>query len=192
MRRLLALTLTLLLALSPLSALSESDSIATLETLMDFIQRTLDSKDGLLYERDAETYYFTLLYEAEDDRLGEIFAYLDVYPSGILVQASYYADVPLERVDETAKFMNLVNADLLGGKYFIYAETGTIFYEVFLYRDFFDLNALGAKEQNILLDFLSFVVTELDYDTEYFAEIISGETAENAYAMYIADMDRLD
>lgn len=192
MRRLISLTLALLLTLLPFSALAEGDETAPVQALADFVQSTLDQDGDLLYEAYEDYNTYGLLFEAEDNRLGDIIAYLDVYNSGILVQACYEQSAPADRLDEIARFMAMVNAELLGSKYYLYYESGSIIYEIFLFMDFTDVAALDQTAQATLLDFLFSVVDEIDYDVEYFVEIIGGETAENVYAMYIADLDQYE
>lgn len=188
MRRFTALLLALALSLSLCApALAESPVAQAMATVAAFVQQTLDDS-GLNYivDEDDPT-RFILLYESNDGRMGDVYAYLDAYSSGVLIWASYYEDIPLDRIDESVRFVNMVNAELLGRKYFITPDTGTVVYELHF---FMDANNLGAYESEKIVDYLAAIVSDIDYDIDYFAAIMSGETAENAFAMYMADLDK--
>ena len=185
MRRLLALFLTLMLALLPLSALAEMEEDVAIDKITAMIQSALDAEE-FTYDLE-DTGYFVLTYDSTNGALGDIYAFLDVYDGAVLIYACYEEDVPPDRIDETAKFMNLFNGEVLGTKYFIMPDSGTIFYEL---PFFLDSEHLGDYEANQVLELLNSVVADIDYDVEYFMEIIGGETAENVFAMFLADYYR--
>ena len=189
MRRILPFFLSLILLIAPLSAFAEE---ATFQALDAFVQSALDRDAELLYKKNDEQGYYLIVFEADDNRLGDIYAYIDIYSSGLLIQACYEDDLPMDNMDEIVKFMNLLNADQLGGKYYIYNETGTVFYEFFLFLDFLPLDSPDEAAQENLLSFLDTVVTELNFDAEYFVELIGGLSADNAYAMYLADLEHFE
>ena len=182
MNRLIALLLALTLALTPLFALAEET-----DALMDFVQETLDKGGYELYERDDETNCFALGFGSTDNRLGNIYAYLDIYSYGVLFIRCYEQTLPAERIDEAIRFVNLVNSDLLFGKYYIDTATGDIFYEAFVRLDLVDVTKLDETVQDVLLDTLYMVALDANYDVEYFVTLSEGETAANVFAMYLAD-----
>ena len=177
MRRTTALILALILAIAPLPALAAE----TPSALMDFVQNALESEKGLIYEKEED--YFTLLFEADDPRLGCVLVYVDVYQSGSLVTSCWEQPLPTEAIDEAIRFVNLMNSDALGGKYYVDPESGYVYYEEFFSDSLLDV----PDAQSLLLDTIYVAEAELDYDVDYFMELIGGETAENAFAMYLAD-----
>lgn len=193
MRHILSLFLALLIALLPIAALAEAqDDSAIRRAYADFVEQTLES-DGTLkyhrYDEDPDYPYFSLAFESNDGRLGDVYCALITYSSGVLVQSFYEDDVDLAYMDEIAKFFNLVNADLLGGKYYLLPNSGSIVYEVHF---FMDVDNLGAYESEHLMTLLDSAVAEVDYDADYIMAILGGESAENAYAMYTADLNSDD
>lgn len=188
MKRLTALLLALTLVVSPLLTLAEEEAPdPATEMLMDFVQSALDAQGDLIYDRYDARAFFYLDFNAEDKRLGDIYAYLDIYSTGVLFMGCYGDDLPKDRIDEGIRFANLINFDMLSGKVYIDADTGTIYYEIFLTLDFVDLNANQATAQEKIIDLLMLLISTMDYDVEYFAAVAQGETAENAYAIYSAD-----
>lgn len=189
MRRLTALFLFLLLALSPIAATAEDDAVAVMQKLMNLAQTALDSDEDLLYEKYEDAYYYELVFESSDGMMGDLYAFVDIYSSGILIETCYEQPIPQDRFDEVLRFINLVNGDLLGGKYVVDPESNIIYYEMHLFTDFLNMDALGHREIDMVLDFLWSNIAEIDYDAMYFSEIVNGEKAQNAYAMYLADLD---
>lgn len=190
MSRFTALFLALILLLTPLFALAEEADTETLDALMDFVQEALDRGGYELYERDDEAYCYALGFGSSDDRLGNLYAYLDVYEHGILIVMSYEQDLPTECIDEAIRFVNLVNSELLGSKYYIDPDIGSICYEIFLRLDFLAADLLDETVQDTLLDVIYATALELNYDVDYFMELIGGESAGNAFAMYLADLEK--
>lgn len=182
MRRLLALLLVLTLAPLSLTAFAESEDDEAIDAISAFLQSALDA-EGFSYSQE-DVGYFALTYEAESGALGDIYAYLDTYSTGVLIYACYEKDVPPECVDEIARFINLVNGELRGMKYFILPESGTIFHEL---PFFLNSERLRDDDAAMVLKLLDSVVDDLDYDTDYFMEIVGGETAEHVFAMFLAD-----
>ncbi|MCH5287153.1 MAG: YbjN domain-containing protein [Christensenellaceae bacterium] len=188
MRRLTALILALMLSLAPLSALAE-DHDTVIETLTGLVQRALERYNSLTYEENDGEPYFSLVFESNNGRMGDLYAYVDVYYYGILMHTCYDSVVPEDRMDEIVSFINLVNADLFGGKYYLRSDTGDIYYEYYLMMDFTDLNSLDKDSEETLYEIFSDMTVEADYNAEYFAEIIGGVSAKHAYAMYLADLE---
>lgn len=187
MRRITALFLTLTLLLTPLFAKAEESGEEILRQLTDLVRQALKNDSGLHYEEDEENGYFFLAFEPEDSRLGDIFVYVDVYTQGVLVLASCEQVIPQDAVSETIRFINLINSDLLGGKYYLLPEDGSLYYEVFLDSKLLALSQPDKAAQDALLDLIYAAAGEMDYDVEYFMELIHGEKADNVFAMYYAD-----
>lgn len=189
MHRLTALLLVLILAFSASVAFAEETDTQSLAPLMDFVQDALDRGGYTLYERDDEISCFALGFGVRDDRLGNLYAYLYVYERGILIMTYYEETLPAARIDEAIRFVNLVNSELLGSKFYIDPDTGDICYETFLQLNFLSPDELDETVQDVLLDLIYAAALELNYDVDYFMELIGGETAANAFAIYVADLD---
>ena len=192
MRRAISLMLSLLFLLTPCLTLAESaDDLASdlwSEAIIDFLRAALDSDPELNYEYDEMSATFALLIESTDGEMGDLYTYIDVYENGVLLQVCYETDAPEDRLSELLRFINLVNADLLGSKFYIYEETGYIFCENYLEFALVDPSTLTASAQSAFLDCFYDLLTEANFDAMYFAEILAGETAANAFAMYYADL----
>lgn len=192
MRRTLSLMLVLLLALTPCFARAETLADEITETvrvtkLTRFVQSAFDGVSDLYYEYDEESDSFSLLFGSSSEVMGDLYTYVDVYSEGLLITACYETDAPQEAINEIVRFANMRNADMLCGKYYVFPDTGSICYEDFIDFGLVDLNTLDEEAQNILHGYLSGLLLRADYDAEYFAELISGLSAENAYAIYLAD-----
>ena len=187
MRRLIAAVLVLLIFLTPLAALAESEASATIDAYTEFVRRALGRYNTLTYEDNDGDPYFSLVFESNNGRMGDLYAYVDVYRSGILLQTCYDVVAPKDRMAELLSFINMVNADLFSCKYYIHNDTGNIYYEMFLPMSFTDVDQLDKAAEETLYDIFADMAYEADYDGEYFAEIIAGESAQNAYSMYVAD-----
>lgn len=192
MRRVISLMLSLLLLLAPCLTLAEgADAPASDlqdEAIIGFLRAALDGEPELNYEYDKMSATFSLLIESTDGEMGDLYTYIDVYEGGVLLQVCYETDAPQARLSELLRFINLVNADLLGSKFYIYEETGYIFCENYLEFALVDPSALTASAQSAFMDCFYDLLTEANFDALYFAEIIAGETAANAFAMYVADL----
>lgn len=187
MRRLITAILALILFLTPLAALAESEASATIEAYTEFVRRALGRYNTLTYEDNDGDPYFSLVFESNNGRMGDLYAYADVYRSGILLQACYDVTAPEDRMAEILSFINMVNADLFGSKFYVHTDTGNIYYEMFLPMNFTDISQLDKEAEETLYEIFADMTYEADYDGEYFAEIIAGESAKNVYAMYLAD-----
>lgn len=187
MRRLTAMFLALLLALTPLFALAEEEDTETLDALMSFVQKALDRGGYTLYERDDESLCYALGFGSSDNRLGNLYSGLYVYKHGILIMTCYEQSLPAACVDEAIRFTNLVNSEMLGSKYYVDPDTGDIYYEIFLRLDFLSAKQLDETAQDVLLDTIHTMALDMNYDVTYFMELIGGETAANVFAMYLAD-----
>lgn len=195
MRRVISLFLSLLFLLTPCLALAESNTgdlaerLAS-EALIDFLRAALDSDPDLNYDFDEESLSFSLIFESSDGQMGNLYSYIDVYGDGVLLQVCYETDAPGDRIPELVRFVNMLNADLLGSKYYVYTETGSIYCESFLEFGLVDLSTLTDNTRSAFFDCYYELLLEADFDAMYFAEIIAGETAENGYAIYLADLDK--
>lgn len=196
MRRTLSLILVMLLAMTPCLSLAESsvDEIvnqiadaANVMKLTMFVQSAFDGVPDFPYEYDEETDSFSFLFAGTNEVMGDLYAYVDVYGDGLLMIACYETDAPQDAIDKIVRFANMLNADMLCGKYYVFADTGSICYEDFIDFGMVDLNALDEDMQDVFHGYFSSFLVRADYDAEYFAELISGETVENTYAIYLAD-----
>lgn len=177
------LILFILLTLLPFPALSEETAPASYDRLI----RDALTSENLVYDYDEEYQCYTVGFTADDRRLGDISVFLYAYDSGILLQAVYEETIPEPSVNEVNRLLTMLNGDLLGLKYYLYFDTFDVSGEVFLPMT---ESRLGDEDREMLCDWLYCLVDEMDWDTEYLMEIIEhGETAENAFAMYIADYD---
>lgn len=188
MRRLIAVLLSLFLFLTSFAALAESgEKTAAVEAYTDFVRRALSHYNSLTYEDGDGDPYFSLVFESNNGRMGDLYAYVDVYSSGILLQASYETIPPEDRLDEIVRFVNMVNGDLFSSKFYVQTDSRIIYYEMFLPMSFTDASLLDAAAEKTLDGIFADMTYEADYDGEYFAEIIAGESARNVYSMYLAD-----
>lgn len=189
MKRLLSLLLALALTLPLLTApalAEDGERDVRVAKYTAFVDETLAAGDLKYRVDEDDPTRFILTYSPKDGRLGDIYVFIDIYGGGALIWASYEDDLPPEAVDEAIRYVNLVNGRLLGRKYYIFPNTGSVIYELYF---FMDVDSLGDYETRMLLGLLDSIVIDIDYDTEYFVAVINGETAENAFAMYEADLE---
>lgn len=183
--RLTSLTLALLLAIAPGFATAENDPHT--QMLLNFIQRALDNDAYQTYltcERNDEEACFTLLFKADEHwggQLGHIRASVQVAHDGILVQACCEKTAPPDRIDEVARFCNLMNSRSPRGRFRVDCDSGEIFYEEFLLPEYVLASEESAQDSLLLL--LYSAVNQADYNACYFAAVIDGQTAETAYSM---------
>ena len=157
--------------------------------IFQMIHEELDA-DNLQYDTDAETMcdYFSILLETPGP-LGDcadmtLYAYWD----GVCIEASCREAIDPARFDEIALLCNLYNSSIYIGKFYLreYVEGCYLGYEVFL-----PMNAsyLNEYDRYSIMEYGYFAADMINYYQEYFQMVLDGESANNTYAIWLADSE---
>lgn len=185
MKKLFSLLLALTLALVPTLSLAEEDT-AAYQNIYVMMQEELKAADVDMTTYD-DVYQIYLGYLLDKNALGDADIVLDAYSDAFTIRASY--DKPLDEalVPQVLSFFNYVNSSIYVGKLVIYHEEGVWYptYEIFVSVD---PNNIDEWDRNNVLAYTSLALDTLEEMTDYIVEISNGETAENVYAMWLADI----
>ncbi|MBQ8556741.1 MAG: YbjN domain-containing protein [Clostridia bacterium] len=186
MKKLLALLMTLLLIVPAAQAefvdLTDEECI---DAILAATKRALDAEE-IEYEFDDEydCCYFSNLLEQET-QLGCADLTLYAYWDGLCICVSYREAVPENARAEITKLLNDFNAGIYIGKFYLDAENYLCF-EVYLPME---AENITAYNEFCITDYMFFAFDMLDTHQDYFIDVINGtETAENVYAMWLADI----
>jgi len=190
MKKLLALLAALLLAVLPASAenapeFSEDEAAAL---VLKAICAFLDSEE-LIYETSMEYPMCSLSFDLEKtSALGSCIG-MDAHAmyDGALIIAYYEQNVPEDRADEVLRLCNYLNAETYGAKLYLSPDDLGLYCETFLplYA-----GSIGDEEMFLLSESFWLAYGFAEFYHDYFIEVIAnGETAANAYAMWLADSE---
>ena len=190
MKKLTALTLLLLILAAP--ALAESpllDQLAHLREhrLLSAVCDVLDAEE-LSYELDEEyNGCFLSVALSTPSVLGEdAYLALYAYEDGVSIMAIYAECTPPAHRSELIRLCNHLSGAVYLGKFYVDPYNNDLCYELFIPVDALNIRDFDHK---LIADSLWTAVGTLDFYQEYFLMIVSdGETADNVFAMWEADM----
>lgn len=186
MKKLLAL-LTVFVLLCPAACAESVQQILRLNLIYAAMNDALD-KEELQYTKDEEYHcsYFAIELE-ESQLLGNADVILYAFEDGVDIVTSYEQAVPEAKVDEMMRLCNHLSASIYVGKFYVDPTDHYLCYEVYLPMSATDMN---DYDKSSIGEYVWFTASMLDYYYEYFEElIVNGETADNVYAMWVADSE---
>lgn len=191
MKKLTALLLALLLLASP--ALAESALLSQLgrireQKLLAVICEVL-TREELIYEKDEEyVYCFFSVDLTTPSVLGDcIYLSVSAYEDGVNIIGSYAEVVPAAHQDELIRLCHHLSSWTYLGKFYVDPVYDELCYELFIPMDALDVR---EYDRELIADYIWTAVSILDSYQEYFLMVINdGESANNVFAMWEADMD---
>lgn len=209
---LLAVMMTALLMTPAMAESSLSDLLDSLNGLLDKNTTTSSSEpteeelEKVIYDMvlgelntaklnfDAQDDYSTVYYSMNLNNETVMGNYADVavfsYWDGVCINASYPVSTPAAAIDEAVRFCNMLNTNIYIGKFTMdeYDNNGQTeiyaCYEVFLPMNAQDLH---GYDRYSVMEYAYFTIDILTYYADYFNAISNGESADNVYAMWVAD-----
>lgn len=185
MKKLFSLLLALTLALVPTLSLADDDD-AAYQTLYNMLLDELKPLD-LEMDTDEENYRIYLGSALGKNSLGDADIILDAYSDAVTINVSYSDPLDESLVPQVISFFNGVNSTLYVGKLMVIKSDDVWYaaYEIFLSVD--PENITDWDRDNVLA-YTSLALDTLEEMVDYITEIANGESADNVFAMWQADI----
>lgn len=186
MKKLFSLLLALTLALVPMLSLAEEDDTAAYQSIYNMLVEELKSVD-LEMETDDESFRVYLGAALDKNTLGDADIILDAYSDAFTINVSYSNPIDESLVPQVVSFFNGVNSTLYVGKLLVIKSDGVWYpaYEIFVSVN---PEAIDAWDRDNVLAYTGLALDTLEEMVDYITEIANGETAENVFAMWQADI----
>lgn len=185
MKKLFSLLLALCLTLAPMLVRAEEDA-TPYQNIYTMLLEQLNAVDLSLTPYD-ENYQVYLGYELEKNVYGNADIILDAYADAFTINASYQQPLDESLVPQVLSFFNYVNDNIYVGKLTLSKLNGAWYptYEIFV-----SVNPDDIREwdRNNVLAYTSLALETLEEMTDYLTELTNGETPENVFAMWQADV----
>lgn len=184
MKKLFSLLLVLALALVPTLSLADDD--AACQNLYNMLLDELKSVD-LEMTADEESYRIYLGYALDKNSLGDADVIFDAYSDAVTINVSYSNPLDEALVPQVISFFNRVNSTLYVGKLMVIKSDNVWYaaYEIFLSVD---PENITDWDRNNVLAYTSLALNTLEEMVDYITEIANGESADNVFAMWQADI----
>lgn len=184
MKKLFSLLLVLALALVPTLSLADDD--AACQNLYNMLLDELKSVD-LEMTADEESYRIYLGYALDNNLLGDADVIFDAYSDAVTINVSYSNPLDEALVPQVISFFNRVNSTLYVGKLMVIKSDNVWYaaYEIFLSVD---PENITDWDRNNVLAYTSLALNTLEEMVDYITEIANGESADNVFAMWQADI----
>ena len=184
MKKLFSLLLVLALALVPTLSLADDD--AACQNLYNMLLDELKSVD-LEMTADEESYRIYLGYALDKNSLVDADVIFDAYSDAVTINVSYSNPLDEALVPQVISFFNRVNSTLYVGKLMVIKSDNVWYaaYEIFLSVD---PENITDWDRNNVLAYTSLALNTLEEMVDYITEIANGESADNVFAMWQADI----
>ena len=188
MKKLLSLLLVLALALVP--TLSFADDDAACQNLYNMLLDELKSVD-LEMTADEESYRIYLGYALDKNSLGDADVIFDAYSDAVTINVSYSNPLDEALVPQVISFFNRVNSTLYVGKLMVIKSDNVWYaaYEIFLSVD---PENITDWDRNNVLAYTALALDTMGEMVDYITEIANGESADNVFAMWQADIGAVE
>lgn len=185
MKKLFSLLLALALMLLPVLSVAEEDT-TPYQNIYAMLLEQLNAADLILTPYD-ESYQVYLGYELEKNTYGNADIMLDAYADAFTINASYQYALDESLVPQVLSFFNYVNDSIYVGKLMLSKVDGAWYptYEIFVSVNPDDI---GEWDRDCVLAYTSLALETLEEMTDYLTELTNGETPENVFAMWQADV----
>ena len=184
MKKLFSLLLALTFALVPTLSFAEDE--AAYQNIYTMLLEELKSADLDMTTYD-ESYRVYLGYSLEKGTLGNADVIVDAYSDAFTINVSYSDPLDESLVPQVISFFNRVNSTLYVGKLMVIKSDDVWYaaYEIFLSVD--PENITDWDRSNVLA-YTSLALDTLEEMVDYITEIANGESADNVFAMWQADI----
>ena len=184
MKKLFSLLLVLALALMPTLSLADDD--AACQNLYNMLLDELKSVD-LEMTADEESYRIYLGYALDKNSLGDADVIFDAYSDAVTINVSYSNPLDEALVPQVISFFNRVNSTLYVGKLMV-IKSDNVWYAA--YEIFLSVNPENITDwdRNNVLAYTALALDTMEAMEDYITEIANGESADNVFAMWQADI----
>ncbi len=184
MKKLFSLLLVLALALVPTLSLADDD--AAYQNLYNMLLDELKSVD-LEMTADEESYRIYLGSALDKNSLGDADVIFDAYSDAVTINVSYSNPLDEALVPQVISFFNRVNSTLYVGKLMVIKSDNVWYaaYEIFLS---IDPENITDWDRNNVLAYTAMALDTMEEMVDYITEIANGESADNVFAMWQADI----
>lgn len=184
MKKLFSLLLVLALALVPTLSLADDD--AACQNLYNMLLDELKSVD-LEMTADEESYRIYLGYALDKNSLSDADVIFDAYSDAVTINVSYSNPLDEALVPQVISFFNRVNSTLYVGKLMVIKSDNVWYaaYEIFLSVD---PENITDWDRNNVLAYTALALDTMEEMVDYITEIANGESADNVFAMWQADI----
>ena len=184
MKKLFSLLVVLALALVPTLSLADDD--AACQDLYNMLLDELKSVDLKMttYEEGYRIYFGSAL---DKNSLGDADVIFDAYSDGVTINVSYSKPLDEALVPQVISFFNSVNSTLYIGKLMV-IKLNNVWYAA--YEIFLSVNPENITDwdRNNVLAYTSLALVTMEEMVDYITEIANGESADNVFAMWQADI----
>ena len=186
MKKLFSLLLVLVLALALVPTLSLADDDAACQNLYNMLVDELKSVD-LEMTADEESYRIYLGYALDKNSLGDADVIFDAYSDAVTINVSYSNPLDEALVPQVISFFNRVNSTLYVGKLMVIKSDNVWYaaYEIFLSVE---PENITDWDRNNVLAYTALALDTMGEMVDYITEIANGESADNVFAMWQADI----
>ena len=184
MKKLFSLLLVLALALVPTLSLADDD--AAYQNIYNMLLDELKSVD-LEMTADEESYRIYLGSVLDKNSLGDADVIFDAYSDAVTINVSYSNPLDEALVPQVISFFNRVNSTLYVGKLMVIKSDSAWYaaYEIFLSVD---PENITDWDRNNVLAYTAMALDTMEEMVDYITEIANGESADNVFAMWQADI----
>lgn len=184
MKKLFSLLLVLALALVPTLSLADDDT--AYQNLYNMLLDELKSVD-LEMTADEESYRIYLGSVLDKNSLGDADVIFDAYSDAVTINVSYSNPLDEALVPQVISFFNRVNSTLYVGKLMVIKSDDVWYaaYEIFLSVD---PENITDWDRNNVLAYTAMALDTMEEMVDYITEIANGESADNVFAMWQADI----
>lgn len=181
MKKLFSLLLALCLLLTPV--LAEEDSSAY-QRIYDML---LDQISDLTFTRYDDSYSIYLGYGLDDNPYGNADVILDAYADAFTINVSFQKPLDEALVPTVLSFFNYLNDSIYVGKLMLTKLSGNWYpaYEIFVAVN---PNGISDWDRDCVLAYASLALNTMEEMPDYLLELTNGETPENVFAMWKADV----
>ena len=136
---------------------------------------------------DEESYRIYLGYALDKNSLGDADVIFDAYSDAVTINVSYSNPLDEALVPQVISFFNRVNSTLYVGKLMVIKSDNVWYaaYEIFLSVD---PENITDWDRNNVLAYTALALDTMEEMVDYITEIANGESADNVFAMWQADI----
>ena len=176
------LSLMLVLCLLPMFSLAEHSIAANY--IYQMILKQVDGTDFTRYDDDYEVMFF---YPLSKHTYGDAVVRITAYEDGCTINVSYSDPLDEALVPQVISFFNRVNSTLYVGKLMVIKSDNVWYaaYEIFLSVD---PENITDWDRNNVLAYTALALDTMEEMVDYITEIANGESADNVFAMWQADI----
>ena len=185
MKKLLSLLMAFSLVLVPMLSFADESSSATQNIYNMLLEELTAANLSMTPYDDINRIY--LGYMLEKNALGNAVVIFDAHSDGFTIGVGYGKPIDEALVPQVISFFNRVNSTLYVGKLMVIKSDNVWYaaYEIFLSVD---PENITDWDRNNVLAYTALALDTIEAMEDYITEIANGESADNVFAMWQADI----